>query len=101
MAWRASWAVTGDDGRFEFHTIRPASYPDASIPQHVHLHLEGPTVPRRWTTELHFDDDPKVSARERETSKQAGMFGGVRPVTKRDGVDHVEIHLRIEPRGLF
>jgi protocatechuate 3,4-dioxygenase, beta subunit len=101
-SWRLKgWATADAEGRFEFHTIRPASYPNATVPQHVHLHLEGPSVPRRWTTELHFDDDPKVGARERAASKRAGLFGGVRPVTKRDGVDHVEIHLRIEPRGLF
>ncbi|MBA3949600.1 MAG: hypothetical protein H0X44_06595, partial [Acidobacteria bacterium] len=67
----------------------------------VHLHLEGPSLPRRWTTELEFADDPKMTARGRDISRQAGMFGGVRPVTRRDGVDHVEISLKIENRGLF
>lgn len=101
-SWRLrGWAVTDAQGRFTFHTIRPASYPNATVPQHVHLHLEGPDLPRRWTTELQFDDDPKVTARQREASARAGMFGGVRPVTQRDGVDHVEINLRIENRGLF
>jgi hypothetical protein len=101
-SWRLrGWAVTDADGRFTFHTIRPASYPNATVPQHVHLHLEGPDLPRRWTSELQFDDDPKVTARQRESSTRAGMFGGVRPVTQRDGVDHVEINLRIENRGLF
>jgi protocatechuate 3,4-dioxygenase beta subunit len=101
-SWRLKgWAVTDAQGRFQFRTIRPASYPNASVPQHVHLHLEGPSVPRRWTTELEFDDDPKMTTRQREASRQAGMFGGVRPVTKRDGVDHVEINLKIDNRGLF
>lgn len=101
-SWRLKgWAVTDAEGRFQFRTIRPASYPNAAVPQHVHLHLEGPHVPRRWTTSLEFDDDPTVTARQREASRQAGMFGGIRPVTKRDGIDHVEINLRIESRGLF
>lgn len=101
-SWRLKgWAVTDAEGRFTFQTIRPASYPNAAVPQHVHLHLEGPNLPRRWTTELQFDDDPKIGAREREASKTAGMFGGVRPVTKRGGVDHVEINLKIEERGRF
>jgi protocatechuate 3,4-dioxygenase, beta subunit len=101
-SWRLKgWAVTDAEGRFTFHTIRPASYPNAAVPQHVHLHLEGPNLPRRWTTELEFDDDPKMTARGREKSKRAGMFGGVRPVTTRDGVDYVEINLRIENRGMF
>ena len=101
-SWRLKgWAISDTQGRFQFRTIRPASYPNASVPQHVHLHLEGPSLPRRWTTELEFDDDPKMTARQREASRQAGMFGGVRPVTKRDGVDHVEINLKIDNRGLF
>lgn len=101
-SWRLKgWAVTDAEGRFRFHTIRPASYPNSSIAQHVHLHLEGPDVPRRWTTELRFADDPKLSARERTQSERAGMFGGVRPVTRRGGVDHVEVNLKIEDRGLF
>lgn len=101
-SWRLKgWAVSDAEGRFQFRTIRPASYPNATVPQHVHLHLEGPSLPRRWTTELEFADDPKMTARGRDISRQAGMFGGVRPVTRRDGVDHVEISLKIENRGLF
>lgn len=101
-SWRLKgWATTDAEGRFEFRTIRPASYPNAAVPQHVHLHLEAPNLPRRWTTELEFDDDPKMTARKRQQSRQAGMFGGVRPVTQRGGVDHVEINLKIEDRGLF
>lgn len=101
-SWRLKgWAITDAQGRFTFRTIRPASYPNATVPQHVHLHLEGPNLPRRWTTELQFDDDPKIGARERQASAAAGMFGGVRPVTRRNGIDHVEINLKIENRGLF
>ena len=101
-SWRLKgWAVTDAEGRFEFRTIRPASYPNAAVPQHVHLHLEGPSLPRRWTSELHFADDPKVTARERAASDRAGMFGAVRPVTNRGGIDHVEVNLKIEERGLF
>lgn len=95
-SWRLrGWARTDDDGRFEFRTIRPASYPGSNVAQHVHVHLEGPSVPRLWSTEIHFEDDPKISAREREASKAAGQFGRVRPVARRDGADHVDVHLRI------
>ena len=89
------------DGRFTFRTIRPASYPNSQIAQHVHLHIEGPGVARRWTTELQFEDDPKITAQQRSVSRAAGLFGGVRPVAKRSGVDHVEINLKIEDRGRF
>jgi protocatechuate 3,4-dioxygenase beta subunit len=95
-SWRLKgWARTDSQGRFEFRTIRPASYPNSNIAQHVHVHLEGDSVPRGWSTELHFEDDPKISARERDTSRSAGQFGLVRPVVRRNGVDQIEAHLRI------
>lgn len=101
-SWRLKgWAITDGDGRFRFRTIRPASYPNATVPQHVHLTIDGPNVPRRWTTELEFDDDPKITGRQRQESRASGMFGGVRPVTRRNGVDLVEINLKLENRGLF
>ena len=101
-SWRLkSWAVTDAEGRFTFQTIRPASYPNATVPQHVHLSFEGPGVPRRFSGEIEFDDDPKVTEQQRAASRAAGIFGPVRPVTKRNGVDHVETNIRIENRGGF
>lgn len=100
-SWRLKgWAITDAEGRFTFRTIRPASYPNSTVPQHVHLNLEGPNLPR-LSSGLEFDDDPLITERQRQESRALGMFGGVRPVTRRDGVDHVEINLKIENRGLF
>jgi protocatechuate 3,4-dioxygenase beta subunit len=98
-SWRLrGWAVTGGDGRFTFQTIRPASYPNATVPQHVHLSFEGPGVPRRFSGEIEFDDDPKVTAQQRAASRAAGMFGTVRPVATRNGVDYVDSNFRIVDR---
>ena len=39
-SWRLKgWAKTGDDGRFEFRTIRPGPYPGRKIAAHIHLTL--------------------------------------------------------------
>jgi protocatechuate 3,4-dioxygenase beta subunit len=98
-SWRLKgWAVTDAEGRFTFQTIRPASYPNSTIAQHVHLTLEGPGVNGRFSTEIEFDDDPKVTAGQRAASRAAGIFGVIRPVTKRNGVDHVDTNIRIESR---
>lgn len=98
-SWRLKgWAITDADGRFTFQTIRPASYPNATVAQHVHVMLEGPGISRRLSTEIEFDDDPKVTAEQRSASRAAGAFGVVRPVTKRNGVDHVDSNIRIESR---
>ena len=100
-SWRLKgWAISDASGRFEFRTIRPAAYPGRSIAAHVHVSLEGPSVSRQ-SAEVLFEDDRLVTAAEREKSKQAGMFGAVRPVTKRNGVDHVDINLKLEERSRF
>ena len=100
--WRLrGWARTDAEGRFEFRTIRPAPYPNRSIPAHVHLTIEGPSVPRQWLDELRFADDPLVTAAERERSNKAGAFGSIRPVTVRDGVQQVEFTFRLSNDGRF
>ena len=33
------WAKTDARGRYRFHTIRPASYPNTDSPAHVHMHV--------------------------------------------------------------
>lgn len=101
-SWRLKgWAITDAAGRFEFRTIRPGAYPGRSEPQHVHFSIEGPSVPRQSPTALEFADDPLIPERAREESARNGMFGGVRTVTRRNGVDYVEMNLRIENRGRF
>ncbi|HEX6323356.1 MAG TPA: hypothetical protein VFZ36_06490 [Vicinamibacterales bacterium] len=98
-SWRLKgWAISDAGGRFEFRTIRPGAYPGRTDPQHVHFSIEGPSVPRQSPVALEFADDPLITERARAESQRAGMFGGVRPVVRRDGVDHVEINLRIRGR---
>lgn len=100
--WRLrGWAVSDRDGRFEFRTIRPGSYPSRNTPAHVHFTVEGDHVPRQWTNDLKFADDPLVRRSARERSGSADRFDEVRPVEIRDGVQHVEVHLRASGRGRF
>lgn len=100
--WRLrGWAKTDANGRFEFRTIRPGSYPGTRNPAHVHLTIEGPRIARRGTGELRFLDDPFVSAWEKQRSTAAGAFGSVRPVTTKAGVQHVDLNLRLSEEGRF
>lgn len=100
--WRLhGWVRSNEQGRFTFHTIRPGSYPRTRTPAHVHFTIDSPSLPRRWTEELQFDDDPFISSRQRRESARAGTFGSVRPVTTRGGVQHVTVHLRVTSDGRF
>ena len=100
-SWRLQGAVRTDArGGFEFETIRPASYPDTRIPQHVHVELATGNG-RYHAGEWRFDDDPKVGADERARSARDGEFGWVRPVTRIGAVSAIEVKVRVKPESRF
>lgn len=100
--WRLrGWARSDAQGRFQLHTIRPASYPRNGPPAHIHLTIDGPALRRRWTEEVEFADDPVLTERARQRSAAKGKFGSVRRVTTRGGVQHLDAPIRIEERGFF
>ena len=101
-SWRLKgWAKADEAGRFTFETIRPAPYPGRRVPAHVHFTLFTPSGERYHAGEAKFEDDELVSAHQRETSRQAGDFGEVRPVRREAGKEHVEVTLRIDPTQRF
>jgi protocatechuate 3,4-dioxygenase beta subunit len=99
--WRLQGAArTGPDGRFEFETIRPASYPATRIPQHVHVALST-SEGRYHAGEWRFDDDPMLSAQERSASGRAGQFGWVCPVSVSDGQAEIAVNVKVKPESRF
>jgi len=56
-------AVTDDDGRYEFVTVKPGAYPwknhdNAWRPAHIHFSLFGRAFTQRLVTQMYFPDDP-------------------------------------------
>ena len=100
-SWRLRGAVrTAADGSFEFSTIRPASYPQTRIPQHIHVELqtaEGNYHAGEWR----FADDPLIEESERADSGRAGAFGWVRPVNVAGGAHTIEVKVRVNPDRAF
>jgi protocatechuate 3,4-dioxygenase beta subunit len=78
---------TGRDGRYEFRTIRPASYPGTRNPQHIHAKVFGAGYAERWIPEYWFDDDPLVTAEMRARHTGLGTFSPI--VTAKRGGDGV------------
>lgn len=66
------YARTDTNGRVTLHTIRPASYPNTDLPQHIHLHLSigGKEV---LVSEVLFEDDPKLSRQALEDGERGGF----------------------------
>ncbi len=55
---------TDSAGRYEFRTIRPGGYPQAPIPQHIHMLVTAPGYRDhkcQSTCQLVFEDDPRMA----------------------------------------
>ena len=99
--WRLrGWTKTDAQGRFVFETIRPGEYPSRTIPAHVHFIVYAGDD-RYSDMELRFEDDPLLSASERDRSTRDGEFGGVRPVRREGRTQHVDFRMRLDPRRRF
>ncbi|MEJ7739742.1 MAG: hypothetical protein WKF97_20135 [Chitinophagaceae bacterium] len=59
------WVKTGTDGRYLFKTIKPASYPNSTIPAHIHPTIKEPGINDYYIDDYEFNDDPFLTATER------------------------------------
>lgn len=100
--WRLQgWVVTDTEGRFEFRTIRPAPDHLGRDGAHIHITLESVDFGRQWAPTVFFADDPLVSADQRRRSIEAAEFGWVRDVRTTDGVQHVDVSIRLKEKADF
>ena len=78
---------TGADGRYEFRTIKPASYPGTRISAHIHAYVSGADYPEYWIVEYNFADDPFVSDDVKTRFASLGSFSPVLTLTRgSDGI---------------
>ena len=73
--------LTGEDGSFEFVTIKPGAYPwgnhhNAWRPAHIHFSVFGHAFAQRMVTQMYFPSDPLFS--------QDPIFNSVRDPAARD-----------------
>ncbi len=69
------WVKTNDEGRYEFKTIRPASYPNSKNSQHIHPIVKEPGTMLYWIDEYLFQDDPLLTDQERTHQQKRGGSG--------------------------
>jgi len=78
------WIKTDATGRYEFKTIRPASYPNSNNPQHIHpIIMDGNHI--YWIDEYLFSDDPLLSEKEKQHQPGRGGSGIVTPLKSDKG----------------
>lgn len=73
------WMLTDERGRYEFASIRPASYPDTTIAAHVHMTVTTVDLREAWIDSILFEGDKFIQPREREL---AGKKGGFNPILR-------------------
>ncbi|MDX1684987.1 MAG: intradiol ring-cleavage dioxygenase [Saprospiraceae bacterium] len=81
------WIRTDDSGAYKIYTFRPASYPNTSNPQHVHITVKEPDTNPYYITSIHFKDDPLMQDSETGSNPRGGP--GLCEVDTVNGVQYV------------
>ncbi len=71
---------TDGQGRYSYRTIRPGSYPNSRVPQHIHYEVTAEGQGTR-IFEIVFEDDPFMTAKMRQDAAQPGSIYALQRVT--------------------
>jgi len=76
------WVKTDIDGNYSIYTIKPAPYPNADIPAHIHTLIKEPDIGNEYyIDEFIFDDDTLLTAAKRRVLENRGGSGILKPVS--------------------
>ena len=88
---------TNAEGRYEFRTIKPGSYPNSRNPAHIHAYVSGPDYPEYWIDEYLFADDPFIKDEDKQKAGSQGSFSHILSLTRgSDGILRAVRDLKIE-----
>jgi len=74
------WVKTDNQGNFSIYTIRPAPYPDGTMPAHIHISVKEPDISNEYyIDDWVFDDDPILTSEQRKALPQRGGSGILKP----------------------
>lgn len=86
------WIRTNEQGVYRFYTLKPGTYPQRNAPAHIHVTVKEPTLNEYYIDEYLFDDDPLLTAKERNSLPGRGGSGIV-TFRKMDGILLAERHI--------
>lgn len=88
---------TNAEGRYEFRTIKPGSYPNSRNPAHIHAFVSGPDYPEYWIDEFLFADDPFIKDDDKRKASGEGTFSHILSLTRgTDGILRAVRDIKIE-----
>ncbi|MBA3243541.1 MAG: protocatechuate 3,4-dioxygenase [Acidobacteria bacterium] len=71
------WMRTDREGRYEFRTIKPASYPGGGNPRHIHAKIYETGRPEQWPDTFVFNDDPLITPQVHVQYDALGKFSPI------------------------
>ncbi|WP_221390252.1 intradiol ring-cleavage dioxygenase [Dyadobacter sp. NIV53] len=69
------WLKTNVKGEYKFVSIRPAPYPGATEPAHIHITVKEPGINEYYIDEFLFSDDPLLTSEKRSKLENRGGSG--------------------------
>lgn len=70
------WVKTDEQGKYSVYTIRPAPYPNETMPAHIHIAIKEPNIGNEYyIDELVFDDDKLLTEGKRKVLENRGGSG--------------------------
>lgn len=79
------WMKTNQRGEYKFTSIRPAHYPNARGPAHIHAIVKETDKNEYWIDEYLFDDDPALTREPRPRVENRGGAGIIHLTRNSDG----------------
>lgn len=76
------WIKTNGNGEYRIYTIKPAPYPGAKAPAHIHCYVKEPRLNEYYVDDLEFMDDPLLTEAIKLQREKRGGSGLV--VTEKD-----------------
>jgi len=74
-----SWVKSDENGKYSIYTVRPAPYPNADMPAHIHPAIKEPNVDKEYyIDEFVFDDDKLLTGEKRKAMENRGGSGILR-----------------------
>lgn len=81
------WVKTDNNGQYEIYTIKPASYPNSTLPAHIHFLIKEPELPNEYyIDDIVFEDDPLLTEMYKKKMELRGGSGVVK--TSKKGTTH-------------
>jgi protocatechuate 3,4-dioxygenase beta subunit len=66
--------TTDAQGRYEFHTVKPGSYPNSRNAAHIHFQASGAGYSEQWPHDLNFAGDPYIGEDAIAANAKLGKF---------------------------